>query len=170
MSLDILLQYLCYTFRTLSRDRGFTLVAILTLALDIGANIAVFSVINTLLLRPLPFPNSQQLVRIHQKDPKGGDSSMTLTNAVGNETDCNGLGSVELDGRPRSVPAFDRSIISGIAAILSAGCGVFDPHQDTTTNAATIRRQQPTAADCPLSVPLRGCFINRFGLKVDTSV
>jgi predicted permease len=79
MKLDILHQDLRYAFRTLSRDRSFSLVAILILALGIGANIAVFSVVNTLLLRPLPFPNSQQLVRIHQKDPKGGDSSMTYS-------------------------------------------------------------------------------------------
>ncbi len=64
MKLDILLQDLRYTIRTLSRDRGFTLVAILILALGIGANIAVFSVVNTLLLRPLPFPDSRQLVWI----------------------------------------------------------------------------------------------------------
>ena len=53
-----------YTLRTLRRDRGFAAVAILILALGIGANIAVFSVVNTLLLRPLPFPHSQELVWI----------------------------------------------------------------------------------------------------------
>jgi predicted permease len=79
MKLDILLQDFKYTVRTLSRDRGFTIVAVLILALGIGANIAVFSVVNTLLLRPLPFPNAQQLVRIVEKDPKAGESSKTYT-------------------------------------------------------------------------------------------
>ena len=59
-----LLQDVRYTFRTLGRDPGFAAVSILILALAIGANIAVFSVVNTLLLRPLPFPNAQELVWI----------------------------------------------------------------------------------------------------------
>ena len=66
MKLDILLQDLKYTFRTLGRDPGFTIVAVLILAIGIGANIAVFSVVNTLMLRPLPFPNAHQLVGSHR--------------------------------------------------------------------------------------------------------
>jgi len=64
MNLDVFLQDLKYALRTLSRDRGFTFVAVVILALAIGANIAVFSVVNTLLLRPLPFPDSRELVWI----------------------------------------------------------------------------------------------------------
>jgi predicted permease len=58
------LQDVRYTFRTLRRDPSFAAISILILALAIGANIAVFSVVNTLLLRPLPFPDSRQLVWI----------------------------------------------------------------------------------------------------------
>ena len=64
-----------FTLRTLRRDAGFTVVATLILTLAIGANIAVFAVVNTLLLRPLPFPDAHQLVRLHRKDLKAGDFS-----------------------------------------------------------------------------------------------
>lgn len=56
------LQDVRYTFRNLGRNRSYAAVAILILALGIGANVAVFSVVDALLLRPLPFPDSQKLV------------------------------------------------------------------------------------------------------------
>jgi predicted permease len=79
MTLDILLQDLKYTFRTLGRERGFTAVAVLILALGIGANIAVFSVVNTLLLRPLPFADAGQLVWIAPPPTKCGLSCATYS-------------------------------------------------------------------------------------------
>src|SRR5215471_1123900 len=75
--LDTLLRDIRYTFRTLWRDRAFAAIAILILALGIGANIAVFSIVNTLLLRPLPFANSQQLAWLDSNRGVGGMSSLT---------------------------------------------------------------------------------------------
>jgi predicted permease len=77
--LDVLLQDLRFTFRTLGRDRAFAIVAVLILGLGIGANIVVFSVVNTILLRPLPFPKAQELVRIVEKKPSCGESCRTYS-------------------------------------------------------------------------------------------
>jgi predicted permease len=81
--LEVLLQDLRYTVRTLGRDSGFTTISILILALGIGANIVVFSVVDTILLRPLPFPEANRLVRIAPKVSKCGASCATYsTDAV----------------------------------------------------------------------------------------
>ena len=74
-----LLQDLRYTVRTLRKDPSFTFIAVVILALAIAANIAVFSVVDTLLLRPLPFPDSHQLVWIAPPPSSCGLSCATYS-------------------------------------------------------------------------------------------
>src|SRR5499427_2916807 len=67
--LDTLVRDMRYSLRMLARNPMFTAAALLTLAIGIGANAGVFSVVNSVLVRPLRYPNAEQLVALHQDAP-----------------------------------------------------------------------------------------------------
>jgi putative ABC transport system permease protein len=83
--IDVLRQDARYTFRALRRDLGFTVVVILTLALGIGANTAVFSVVHSILLKPLPYQDPDRLMMIWTAIPGRGVAD--ATSAYGNVRD-----------------------------------------------------------------------------------
>jgi putative ABC transport system permease protein len=76
---EILVSDCGYAFRMMRKNPGFTAIAILTLALGIGANTAIFSVVHAVLLRPLPYPDGHQLVFLRQQQKKLGIDDMQFS-------------------------------------------------------------------------------------------
>lgn len=68
-----------YAFRAMRRNPTFTVVVVLTLAVGIGANAAVFSVVNSVLLKPLSYPHSEELVTVRHLAPGAGSSALNLS-------------------------------------------------------------------------------------------
>ncbi len=77
---ELIMKDLRYALRMLRRKPGFTAVAVLTLALGIGGNTAIFSVVNAVLLRALPYTDSDRLVSIYESLPQGGTGSVSVPN------------------------------------------------------------------------------------------
>jgi len=112
---DNLRQDVKHSFRRLVKDPGFTLIAVATLALGIGVNTAIFSVVNGVLLNPLPYPASDQLVTLYSRTADGSRGSSSYPNFldwVRNSRSFSDLAAFRPDdlnltgkGQPERVPA-----------------------------------------------------------------
>ena len=80
--MDSFARDLRYVWRTLTRTPGFFIVTVATLGLGIGATTAIFSVVNGVLLRPLPYPTPERIVLVWQVDKKGRDFNFSDANYV----------------------------------------------------------------------------------------
>src|SRR5438270_409818 len=78
--MQTLLSDVRYAFRMMAKQPGFAALAILAFALGIGANVAIFSVVNAVLLRPLPYPHSERLINIREKTPTFPGGSVSYLN------------------------------------------------------------------------------------------
>ena len=107
--MDHLKQDIQYAFRRLFKSPGFTLVAVATLALGIGANSAIFSVVNGVLLKPLPYPESDRLVGVYhvtegQREVMSGPNFIDVTGAAKSLENAAAVNSTDItltgDGEP----------------------------------------------------------------------
>ncbi len=132
MLLESFLQDLRFGVRTLRKSPAFTVVAILTLALGIGANSAIFSVVDAILLRPLPYPQPDRLVRIWESSLKY-DSSRNVVNPFN-----------FLDWRDRSQSFESMAAISGAVTNLSShGQPIAVPGMQVSPEFFSILRVPP---------------------------
>ncbi len=103
-----MLRDLRFALRVLRKDFGFSVVAILTLALGIGANTAIFTVVNAVLLRPLPYPESDRLSLVYNSNPKRGSGRAPISagaaGSVAGRTTGRFLGSLDFAQRASTLP------------------------------------------------------------------
>src|SRR6476469_8771337 len=113
--METLLHDLRFGFRMLRKAPGFTLVAVVVLALGIGINTAIFSVVNAVLLRPLPYQDSDRLVRLYENVPAAGPGEARPRRLPG----MNVRELLELRARSRTLS----HVVSPGFAMVTASCG-----------------------------------------------
>ena len=167
--LDAVSQDVRYGLRLLTRTPGFTIVAVLILALGIGANTSIFSVVSAVLLKPLPFEEPDRLAFIWEEATSGGlpgHSTVAPANYV--------------DWQERSHSFDDMSLFNGLQEYNLTGGG--DPERvgavSATANLFSVLRLQPIlgrtfsaddegAAATPVVVVSRTLWVRRFGADPD---
>src|SRR5450432_741031 len=162
----MLLSSLRLAVRSLARSPGFTLLAIITLGLGIGANTAMFSVINSILLKPLPYPDSAQLERLDRataQNPQGRVSPADFLDLQRQMQAYGEIGAYALGDTSLSEPGQPAEMVQALR---------------TTANFFSVLRLQPQLGrdflpreDLPgndrVVLISQRCWQQRFGGKID---
>jgi predicted permease len=162
--MEILLQDLRYAFRLLIKSPSFTAIAVLTLALGIGANTAIFSVVNAVLLRPLAFRDSSRIMLIAEKS-KFPDPSVSYQNFIDWRDQSHAFESVEgmrsstitLTGAGEPERLNARWVTSGLFSLLAVNAYL----------GRTFRADEDRAGGAPSVVMSYGLWRRRFGGATD---
>ncbi len=162
--METLLQDLRYAFRVLIKSPSFTAIAVLTLALGIGANTAIFSVVNAILLRPLAFHDSSRIMLIAEKS-KYPDPSVSYQNFVDWRDQSHSFESVQgmrastitLTGAGEPERLNARWVTSGLFPLLGVKAGL----------GRTFRDDEDRAGGAPAVVISYGLWQRRFGGATD---
>jgi putative ABC transport system permease protein len=159
--LEDLLQDLRYGVRMLRKNPGFTCVAVLTLALGIGANSAIFSIVNAVLLRSLPYRDPDRLVFLHQRRPQEGNRLALSADFLQwrdraksfERIAAYGSGTADLTGRGEA----ERLSAASVSADLFATLGVAPAHGRAFTPAEDM------APGAPVVILSDSLWRRRFG-------
>ncbi len=141
MWIDRIWQDIRYTLRQLDRARGFSAVAILTLALGIGANTAIFSFIDHILLRPLPYPEPDELVQVMSGFSSPGnfldleEQATTLTHVSAAN---NNIGNLTEEGQPQELQVASVSVNHFNVLGLNPFLGRFFVEEDDLPGASAV--------------------------------
>ena len=133
--MQALIQDVRYAFRLLAKDRSFTITAVLTLAICIGANTAMFGLIRSVLLKPLPFPGSERIVYLFNSYPNAGAPRV-------------GTAVPDLFDRLASVPAMD------VQALFQTGTQTYG--DDSSASQLNSLRGTPSFFRLVQVQPVRG--------------
>jgi predicted permease len=162
---ETLWQDLRFGLRMLAKSPGFTVIAVLTLALGIGANTALFSVVNGVLLNPLPYPHPEELVTVHASKPNFSQGSISYPNfrdwqrdnktlsafAVSRGTGFNMTGRGDAEEMRAELVSSDFFPLLGVKPVIGR---LFAPHEDE------VGRE-------PLVIISEGFWARKFGSRPD---
>jgi len=160
-----MLQDVRYSLRLLFKNFGFTSVVVLTLALGIGANAALFSVVNTILLKPLPFPDSEQLVTIHQSKPDFAEGAIPYPNFLDLQRENQTLSSIAIS-RPHNYTLVGLGEAQRVDARL-VSADFFEVLRITPQLGRTFVRADDSSSADPTVVISSRFWAEKFGSSAD---